>query len=243
MPSHFITINCHSLDIQLFNDLYNFVIPLIKKRSSKIIWNVEFDNSPRQHLHILSCHDFRDGEKLANYIKCKEFKNLIKNTNTIISTCLNIQPIVNLVGRNCWDYKIGYICKNAISKRSFFGDLSHLELNEKIDFFLSIERSTKKSHRSDVILITSKNIHTYYELEQESDETLNSDNFVQKMLLRRYSFLNISSKQIKLFKDELNFINNPTFEPYSDQIEHFANNISENNIVNQYISHCDLCQN
>lgn len=243
MPLHFITINCHSLDIQLFNDLYNLVIPLVKKRSSKIIWNVEFDNSPRQHLHILTDHDFRDGEKLAKYIKCKEFTNLIKNTNTILKNCLNVISISNTVGINCWDYRIGYICKETISKRSFFGDLNHNEINEKIDFYMSIERSTKKPHRSDVILITSKNIHTYYELEQQADETLNPENFVHKMLLRRYSFLNISSKQVKLFKDELKFIENPTFEPYSDQIDHFANNVSENNIVNQYVSHCDLCQN
>lgn len=206
MPQHFVTINCHSLDNQLFNDIYNFLIPLLKQRSQQMIWNVEYDNTPRQHLHILCQHDFRDGEKLGNHIKCKEFKNLLKNTNTILKNCLNIQVIDKKVGLNCWDYKIGYIFKETISKRSNFGNLSQMELNEKIDFYFSIARSTKSLHRSDVILITSKNLHTYYEMEQQLDESFDESNFVHKMIIKNYDFMNIQPRQLKLFADQKRYI-------------------------------------
>ena len=53
------------------------------------------------------------------------------------------------------------------------------------------------------ILLTSENIHKYYEIESKKDKTMKSDNFMIKMILKNYSFINIPPKQLRLFTNEL----------------------------------------
>lgn len=230
MPFHFITINCHTLDIQLFDDIYNWIIPHLKLISKTLIWNVEKDGTPQQHLHILIDHSKKDGDKLKNYINNKEFKKLLLNTNTILSNCLNIQTIPKKSGKYCWEYRIGYICKETISKRSCFNEMTREEINTNVEFYYSIERIENKpeKYKSDKISITSKNIHTYYEMESKKDETIKPHNFQVKMTCKGYSFLNITSRQCQLFTNELLLLEDPTNDAVIQNISNYQHGTEYN---------------
>lgn len=221
MRDFLLTLNCHPLDSELFESLMTYFLQEKIKDVHKV-YNVEWDGSPQKHLHVVFEAHFNESEKARNHFNDKLFKNSIKNSNTT-QTSLDVKMIRR--GEEC--ETIGYCFKEQhLNSRKSFGNKTPQYISTAIDLYWSKKRlNVKKDEiKSSKILITSKNIHAYYEYFVEKDELMNPYNYQVRMTgIHNCSFLNITQKQTALFAHELllqSDFNNPNFQ---NNIQNYQN--------------------
>lgn len=199
-----LTIRFHPLDFQIFEEAIQYIIPKIKELNN-VTYSIEHDNTPDRHFHAVFEHAKSDADKCRNWVCDKFFKNLFAGTNTKLDT---ISVNVQMIQKDKHDLmkSTGYCWKELQDSDRKFTMLDDKTISEYVSYYYMSERNKQKDIQfTNKKMITPKNIWAYYQSEEQK-LSLTPDDFYEKMLLNNYSFLNISTKQMKQFKHELKYI-------------------------------------
>lgn len=219
-----ITINYHPSETQLFEDTLLFLIPSINKCDA-YAWSIEKDDTPYRHIHIFLSHSsIKEKQKVVQKIKNKK-------VNEIMKTCketqfdpkyeykaIQIKQLKELNDKRGW---IGYIFKdnpNRLDSNITDQDF----ITESVKIYHANERLDKPCEDGWKPL-TSKNFHDKIEQfckKQEYD--VNSSSLYYDLIRSKHTFLNLTSKQLKMGFAELKFAHGKNEEENAEIIRNYC---------------------
>lgn len=212
MPNYFITFRAHSGEPQVFEDWMILLLKIIKKRK-EFAYQVEWDETPSRHIHLLLYNIAEVGRIDSQTQKCmfnnkyeKLFKEHLKTKLTTwlpdednkgfctIIRCDDKDPLKST------DYYLGYIHKHNCSRRGHSENITSEQIHEAVMLYYTTKKLQKREEKNnDVKLITTKNIYSHLIsfVESHPDETSFSDKSLKYKTVKmgHFGYCGISDKQ------------------------------------------------
>lgn len=202
-----ITINYHPSETQKFEDTLLFLIPSLKKCDS-YAYSIEKDDTPYRHLHIFLSHNtIKEIQKVKQKILPKKIREIIKSCKETQfdekcqDKAIKVVQLKEISDKKGW---IGYIFKDN-PPRLDSNILDQDYVTECVKIYHANERLDKPCQNG-WIPLTSRNFHDKVEQfckKQEYD--VNEPSLVYDLIRSRHTFLNLSTKQVKMGIAELKF--------------------------------------
>jgi len=241
----FITFRAHVSEPQLFEDYLNIFLPILNNFDS-YAYTVEEDDTPNRHIHCLLSlnNSIKDKSKLDQKFNNKFMKDFKKSLG-----------IKQTAWEHAYDSKylpntkedilkvLGYVLKEDDVTRRRVKNISTNLMTQGIKFHVSTARIETSRVKNDWKAIKPQNIHVFLEdFIDKHDIDVNDTGLVPLMVKSKYTFNQITSKQLKLSIAELkyqkeknadknlenlltiqNHVNdaNPTIEELQEEIERY----------------------
>jgi hypothetical protein len=202
-----ITFNYHPSESQLFEDTLLFLIPILSTCEA-YAYSIEKDDTPYRHIHIFLSHkSIYDKQKVIQKImpkKIKEIKNSCKETlfdSKYEDKAIQIKQLKEQEDKRGW---IGYLFKDN-PRRQGSNIIDQDYITESVKIYHANERLDKTCIDGWKPL-TSRNFHDKIEQfckKQGYDVSKSSLHY--DLIRSRHTFLNLTSKQLKMGIAELKF--------------------------------------
>lgn len=202
-----ITFNYHPSETQLFEDTLLFLIPSLKKCDS-YAYSIEKDDTPYRHIHIFLSHNkITDKQKVVQKIRPKPIDKIIKSCKETQfdpkyeEKAIQIKQLKEIEDKRGW---IGYIFKDN-PNRLESNIINQDYITESVKIYHANERLDKPCQDGWKPL-TSRNFHDKIEQfckKQEYD--VNASSLVYDLIRSKHTFLNLTTKQLKMGISELKF--------------------------------------
>ncbi len=225
MPNYFITFRAHSGEPQVFEDWMILLLKIIKKRK-EFAYQVEWDETPSRHIHLLLYDIAEIGRIDSDTKKCffnnkyeKLFKEHLKTKLTTWHSDDDNKGFCNIIRCDdkdplkSTDYYLGYIHKHNCSRRGHSDNITSEQIHDAVMLYYTTKKLSKREEKNnDIKLITSKNIYSYLISFVNDDQ--NETSFADKSLKVKtiynghFGYANISDNAEAKAFTELRIMNN-----------------------------------
>lgn len=209
----FITFRAHVSEPQLFEDFINIFLPILNN-FEQYAYSIEEDNTPNRHIHaILSLNSsIKDKSKLDQKFNNKFMKDFKKSLGIRQTDWAHAYDSKYLPHTSEDVLKVlGYVLKDDKVTRRRVKNISTNLITQGIKFHVSTARIDNSRVKNDWKAIKPQNIHVFLEdFMTKNNIDVNDTELVPLMVKSKYTFNQITSKQLKLSIAELKYqiINN-----------------------------------
>lgn len=240
-----VTFNYHPAETQFFEDTLTFLISSIKKCDA-YAYVIEKDDTPYRHLHIFLSHStIKEKQKVIQKIMNKKIKHITSLCKyTQFSTdysdkAIQIKQLKDLQDKLAF---IGYIFKENPSRQ---------DSNIICQDFITMCVKTYYAHaRLDNTCeegwkpLTSRNFHDRIEqFCKKQNYDVNQSSLYYDLIRSRHTFLNLSSKQVKMGIAELKFAHELDDPDDISIIDNYCQDKSPDDYVTELEQKLKWCQN
>lgn len=218
------TFNPHPSDTKEFvQEMQSLLQPILSKLK-KYIFVREKKGKPEEHIHLLfGSESICDKDKIKQKIENKAIKlfikNRIKDSNTDYKHAFDYLLVENTEEQHM--YYVGYVCKETDCKPITLS-YSQEYITTCVEYYNSVKRNETQKIDNSWKHLKPNELHCYMEhYSKELNIPLDDPKLVLEMKSNKISFNQITSKQMRITKDELIIAN-------KDKVNEFSYNVSVN---------------
>lgn len=201
-----ITIKANVCDPEYFEQYFTLLKPFLEN-FDMYSYSIEWDDTIDRHLHLILETPDRDWSSLFNKLKTKHFKPIIKNmpNSTILKNFIHGEKVKQTTEDI---FKtLGYVNKWHCNRRSHKG-WTDTDILDAVEFYATSKHHEKSQIKSDVKIVTSKNIYAMTKQFCKDTDTKIDDPLIKgKMTKVGHGFINVSPSNISRAFKELRVMN------------------------------------
>lgn len=196
-----ITIKSNVCDPEYFEQYLTLLKPFLEN-FDKYSYSVEWDDTLDRHLHLILETPDRDWSSLFNKLKTKHFKSIIQNMpkSTILKNFIHGEKVKE-TQEDIYTI-LGYVNKWHCNRRSHKG-WTDTDILNAVKFYVTSKHHEKSQIKSDIKIVTTKNIYAMAIQFCQDTETKIDDPMIRlNMTKQGYGFVNVSPVNVsRAFKE------------------------------------------
>lgn len=216
------TFNPHSSNTKEYVQVMQSLLQPFLSKQSEYIFVREKRGTPAEHIHLLFTGDYKDGSKIKQAIETKNIKSFISTQISQSDTDARHGLHYLLIPKTQEDhmYYVGYVCKET-DCRPLTKGFTQEYVTECVAYYHTVKRNKSQKIDNSWKHLKPNELHSYMEHYSEKLGIGIADpNLIPSMKAEKVSFNQITSKQLRITKDELVLA-------HKDKVDDFTYNVSK----------------